>query len=235
MHDYRNKIIRIGRVNIPTIQEQQMKIQLKNAKTLLIAPGRQELVRLHPHARLPDGIIGYKGVSNLKDGEAIFGITNLTPNPLIVEKGKPICMAVRMKPDDINEAGDEYISDEANWENKLPENLRKEPLTDEEFLRIGKVLIKIRPLVLKYKDTFYEYKNDPGRYTGKIEHGIRLVNTAQPIRHRLKKYRLKEEEAMVKIIDKLEKNKQIIKSRSAWSFPVIMVPKKDGTLRKVVN
>uniref|UniRef100_A0A0N5BH08 RNA-directed DNA polymerase n=1 Tax=Strongyloides papillosus TaxID=174720 RepID=A0A0N5BH08_STREA len=223
---------------------------LRNQQALLIQPGRNHLfpvygkespcdglvkMKLNKKANLPIGLLSHKGVGRLRNGKTVFAVTNLTPNPVKIPKDTPVCVAVKIQPDEIIKAEDEYISEEANWEAELPEPRRSKPLSNQELLKLVNGPQDVKDLIIKWKEVFYEYEHDPGRYNGHIEHRIRLVDGAKPVRTRLRKYRPKEEEAMIKILNDLEKNKQITKSRSAWAFPVIMVPKKDGSMRKVVD
>uniref|UniRef100_A0A0K0FBA7 Reverse transcriptase domain-containing protein n=1 Tax=Strongyloides venezuelensis TaxID=75913 RepID=A0A0K0FBA7_STRVS len=223
---------------------------LRNQQALFIKPKRNHLfpvyrkeyhpdglvkMKLNKKASLPVVLLSHKEIGRLRNGKTVFAVTNLTPNSIRILKDTPICVAVEVQPDEIIKAEDEYISEEANWENGLPEPRRSKPLGNQELLKLVKGSNDIKNLIIKWKEVFYEYEHDPGRYNGHIEHRIRLLDGAKPVRNRLRKYKPKEEEAMIKILDDLEKNKQIAKSRSAWAFPVIMVPKKDGTMRKVVD
>uniref|UniRef100_A0A0K0FRB5 RNA-directed DNA polymerase n=1 Tax=Strongyloides venezuelensis TaxID=75913 RepID=A0A0K0FRB5_STRVS len=247
-HDYDRRILRIGKYVIPIEGEENFK--LMTYRTEVIQPGKRVLVevqsdkllpngmvkvKMNPSWRTPTELIGIKGVNLIEEGKTKIALMNVSGKMITIMKNTPICMAVNICPDEIMEAQDEYISAEANWEEKLPERVREKPLTDEEFLKLNDVPEEVKGIVLEYKDTFYEYEHDVGRYNGKIQHEIRLKPNSQPVRHRLRRYRPEEEEAMMNIVEGLEKNGQIRKSRSSWSFPIIMVKKKDGTLRKVVD
>ncbi|CEF61342.1 Reverse transcriptase domain-containing protein [Strongyloides ratti] len=124
---------------------------------------------------------------------------------------------------------------EPNLCNPSREGVREKPLERDKFLQLNQIPMEVEKLVWEYKDVFYKYEHDVGRYNGSIKHEIRLKEKVQPVRYWLRKYRLDQEKAIMEIFDELEKNGQIVQSRSAWSFPVIMVKKKDGTLRKVVD
>uniref|UniRef100_A0A0N5C9K1 RNA-directed DNA polymerase n=1 Tax=Strongyloides papillosus TaxID=174720 RepID=A0A0N5C9K1_STREA len=234
-HDYKNKQIRLGKLKIPTEVGLKGKFELLAIQQHAIKPGQRIMMPVKYPGMIPEGLVKVKKNPNIHTSSELISIKGVSEMKNGQATNTPICMAVRIQPNDIIEASDEYISPEAHWEDELPDPIRTKPLSDEEMLKLREIPIDLQPIVLNYKDVFYEYEHDPGRYTGDIKHEIRLIPEATPVRHRLRKYRPKEEEAMIKIVDDLEKNKQVTQSRSAWSFPVIMVPKKDGTLRKVVD
>uniref|UniRef100_A0A0K0EWM1 Glycosidase n=1 Tax=Strongyloides venezuelensis TaxID=75913 RepID=A0A0K0EWM1_STRVS len=149
-------------------------------------------VKKNPIIHTSSELISVKGVSEMKNGHAMMALVNLSSSPMIISRNTPICMAVRIQPNDIIEASDEYISPEAHWENELPEPIRTKPLSDEKILKLREIRIDLQPIVLNYKDVFYEYEHDSGRYTGDIKHEIRLIPEATPVKRRLRKYRPKE-------------------------------------------
>uniref|UniRef100_A0A0N5CH84 Reverse transcriptase domain-containing protein n=1 Tax=Strongyloides papillosus TaxID=174720 RepID=A0A0N5CH84_STREA len=99
---------------------------------------------------------------------------NFGTRPFTILKNTPICLATILKPDEVINAQDEYIAPEANWEEDLPDVKRTKPLSDKELLNIVEIPNQLKPLILKYKEVFYEYIHDPGRYTGEIKHEINL-------------------------------------------------------------
>ncbi|CEF60591.1 Reverse transcriptase domain and Aspartic peptidase domain-containing protein [Strongyloides ratti] len=247
-HNQLNVIGKYGQHIIPIEEEEKFKLITNRIE--VIHPGKRMMIevrskRMHPKGivkvklnplwKSPTELIGIKGINYIKEGKTKIAVMNISSNMIKIDKNSPICVAINVNLDEIVEAQDEYISAEANWEEKLPERVREKPLTNEEFIKLNNIPEEAKELVLKYKDVFYEYEHDVGRYNGEIKHEIRLKPNSQLVRHRLRKYRPEEEEAMLNIIERLEKNGQIRKSKSSWSFPVIMVKKKDGTLRKVID
>ncbi|CEF61512.1 Aspartic peptidase domain-containing protein [Strongyloides ratti] len=161
IHDYRNRIIRLGKINIHTIQEREMKIQLRNAKTLLIAPGKQGILRLtsdyygdtglvkvklNPDINLPDGVIGYKSVSRLEDGQTIFWIMNLTPNSVTVEKGVSIYYAIRAVL--LQEDEEKHLRVIAYASRTLRDVEKRWQITEKEALAVVFCSTKVSPLYM---------------------------------------------------------------------------------------
>uniref|UniRef100_A0A0N5C479 RNA-directed DNA polymerase n=1 Tax=Strongyloides papillosus TaxID=174720 RepID=A0A0N5C479_STREA len=176
-----------------------------------------------------------KGVNNIKNNFTTIHLWNFGTKPFNILKNTPLCLAVQVKPDEIISAEDEYIAPEANWEEDLSEEKRSSPLSDDEMLNIIEIPKQLEALILKYKDIFYEYMHDPGRYTGTIRHEITLEENSKIVRKPLRKYRPEQEEAMMNIINDMLRESQIEKSKSPWASPVLMAKKKTGDWRKVVD
>ena len=88
-------------------------------------------------------------------------------------------------------------------------------------------------LLQEYKDVFAVNKNDLGR-TDRLRHSISTGNS-HPIRQPLRRIpSARWEEARKMLEDMLDKD-IIQPSVSPWASPVVLVPKKDGTLRFCVN
>uniref|UniRef100_A0A0N5BUR8 RNA-directed DNA polymerase n=1 Tax=Strongyloides papillosus TaxID=174720 RepID=A0A0N5BUR8_STREA len=184
---------------------------------------------------MPPEITPIKGVNDIKNNRTTIHLWNFGTKPINILKNTPVCLAIQLKPDEIISAEDEYVAPEAQWEEDLPDSRRTKPLSNKEMLAIIEIPKQLQPLILKYKDIFYEYMNDPGRYTGMIKHEINLKEDSKIVRKPLRKYRPEQEEAMMTILDDMLKDGQIEKSRSPWASPVLMVKKKTGDWRKVVD
>ena len=89
---------------------------------------------------------------------------------------------------------------------------------------------KLQNLVNEFSDVF---SNQPGR-TNVIEHRI-ILTTNKPIRQC--PYRIPQayREKVKKEIEEMEENGIIRKSKSEWASPLVIVPKKDGSLRLCVD
>ncbi|MHB1799638.1 MAG: reverse transcriptase family protein [Vulcanimicrobiaceae bacterium] len=86
-------------------------------------------------------------------------------------------------------------------------------------------------LLLKYSDLFK--KNLPGRITA-VEHRIELLNST-PIRSYPFRVSQTEKEQISKTIRELLDNGMIRESISPWAAPVVLAPKKDGSIRFCID
>ena len=88
-------------------------------------------------------------------------------------------------------------------------------------------------LLLEFSDVFSEGSHDLGR-TDMVKHQIN-TNGAAPIRQSPRRLPLAKREAATKAIDEMSKQGVIEPSASPWSSPVVLVKKKDGSLRFCVD
>ncbi|KAG1392547.1 hypothetical protein G6F60_012004 [Rhizopus arrhizus] len=93
---------------------------------------------------------------------------------------------------------------------------------------------KLQKLMHRYKDIF-DWNNDTIGYTDIIQHKIVIEENTQPISHR--PYRLSpvESDYLLKELDKYCKLGVIAPSNSPWAAPVILVKKKNGEYRMVID
>ena len=93
----------------------------------------------------------------------------------------------------------------------------------------------IRSLVIQYRDVFSTHSLDYGQ-TNLVEHRIDLNDeNSQPIKIRHRRIPPSMIEEVREYLDELIAAKQIQPSKSPWSFPLVLVRKKDGSLRFVID
>ncbi|EIE80571.1 hypothetical protein RO3G_05276 [Rhizopus delemar RA 99-880] len=115
-----------------------------------------------------------------------------------------------------------------------------EPLEKHLFskLEVGevdkKIIIELRRLLNKYKEIF-DWENDAIGHTKLLKHKIIIEDNAHPISHRPYRINPIEAEYLQKELDKYCKLGVIAPSNSPWAAPVILVKKKNGDYRMVID
>lgn len=123
---------------------------------------------------------------------------------------------------------------------KHEQSAEEETIAQETYskLEVGKVdqriEKKLRTLIHKYEEIF-DWNNDTIGYTHLISHKIVIEENKQPISHR--PYRLSpvKSEYLQKELNKYCKLGVISPSNSPWAAPVILVKKKNGEYRMVID
>ncbi|CAK1592082.1 unnamed protein product [Parnassius mnemosyne] len=94
-------------------------------------------------------------------------------------------------------------------------------------------MVKAKKLLLKYANVFSSNEADIGK-TGLVQHKI---NTGQelPIRQRPRRLPVAREKEVETMIEEIVKEGVIEPSSSPWCSPVVLVKKKDGSMRFCVD
>ena len=93
---------------------------------------------------------------------------------------------------------------------------------------------KVQELFTRHQQVFSRNSNDLG-YCDKIKHQIKLNKDAQPFRRSYCSMSFDKRKAMKKTVEDLEDAKLIEPTHSYWAVPSILVKKKDGSYRLVVD
>jgi len=93
--------------------------------------------------------------------------------------------------------------------------------------------IKLKDLLMKYKEIFAENPKGPG-FINDIRHKIN-TGEATPIKQRPHRISESEKEIIEKEIQEMLKNKVIKISESPWASPVVLVNKPDGSTRFCID
>ena len=114
---------------------------------------------------------------------------------------------------------------------QLPEVL--ETLLDQSGLQ-GKDHAKAKQMLTQNQDVFSVGKFDLGR-TGLTRHRIPLAKGAQPVKQRPYRHGPAQEAEIEKQVAELQQQGLISEGKGAWSSPVVLVQKKDGSWRFCVD
>ena len=92
---------------------------------------------------------------------------------------------------------------------------------------------RLKKLLREYRRVLAEHEHDLGK-TSLVKHTIPLVSEI-PIKQRAYRVPYAQQEVVRKLVKDMEDNDIIRKSSSPWTSPVVMVKKKDGSLRFCVD
>jgi len=109
----------------------------------------------------------------------------------------------------------------------LTQMLPKQGLTPEQFQ-------KAKELLERCSSAFVGPDNAVG-YTDLVRHTIELEQGTKPIHCPPRRMSFTQKDALDEELDKMLKGGKIVKSRSAWASPVVMVMKKDGSIRCCID
>ena len=118
------------------------------------------------------------------------------------------------------------VQDEEPKKKNLMIDLSKADLSVEQKAHLYQLLEE-------YSDVMAQYEYDIGK-TAVVKHSIPLVNDA-PIKQRAYRIPYTQQEEIRKKIQEMADNEIIRKSSSPWTSPIVIVKKKDGTLRICID
>ena len=98
----------------------------------------------------------------------------------------------------------------------------------------GEQQIRVEQLFIRHSQVFSRNSNDLG-FCDKVEHKITLTANAQPFRRAYGSMSFDKRKAMKKIVEDLENSGLVEPTHSYWAAPSILVKKKDGNYRLVVD
>jgi len=93
---------------------------------------------------------------------------------------------------------------------------------------------RVEKLLTRYESVFSSTKYDVGR-TSMVKHAIPLVPGAKPLKQRPYRHGHVQEQEVEKQVKELQEQKLIREGHGAWSSPVVLVQKKDGSWRFCVD
>ena len=166
----------------------------------------------------------------MEDGWSLIKVLNLTDAPVTVYKSTKVgtyfentqnlvvngIFTNQNKPKTLESF---QMGKHANLEGSKPNDQQKE---------------EVQKLFTRHQQVFSRNSNDLG-YCDKIKHQIKLNKDAQPFRRSYCSMSFDRRKAMKKIVEDLEDAKLIEPNHSYWAAPSVLVKKKDGSYRLVVD
>jgi len=166
-----------------------------------------------------------------QNGHIPMRILNLEHHPVTVYKGTKVAIAEAIDPysevSTVGETNNLECTTGKEWEETLQCILGKMPdsLTDHQ-------LRKFSALLTSYSHLFAFKPSDLGR-TNVLSH--RIETTGKPIRQAVRRVPLPQREEVKRLLTEMQQKEVITPSKSPWASPIILVPKKDGSLRFCVD
>lgn len=154
-------------------------------------------------------------------------VANLTKNTILIHTNQPLAKMTRLNQTQINMIQHETISP-ANRHSQS--TLDDEPsLTDSELTTQQKE--KVKQLIRTFPEVF---NKQPGRTT-KLQHEINLLPGSRPYNSPPFRYAPARRQVIDEQLNEMAEQGIISPSTSPWASPVILAPKKDGSLRFCVD
>ena len=187
-----------------------------------------------PETTKVNGLVIESGLYPIRENSIQIKVYNIRGNEIRLKKGTCIGEIDIINKDFENEfkinvvnedSGNKQISDNERY------NLIREQVNNTDFKAYENELVN---LLHEFKD-IVAIKGDSLGITDKISHSINVEQNAKPIYNQ--RYRTAHSQQLIieNEVEKLEKEGIVEKSNSPWSFPLILVPKKDGGHRIVVD
>ena len=208
------------RLKIPPAQIVHMTVRPNKTFSVFNQKGDDyEVVSLKNTPCVANGIISPQ--KNLQ-----IEIANLSERPIIVHPGQALGYMKRLNQSQVNfiNQRDNTVDNTKSIGNTTKPKLDEtdlNPLQKQELLKIFS----------EFSDIFCE---KPGQ-TNKVKHEIKLVPESQPFN--LPPYRIAPSRRQVveQNLREMLEDKIIVPSKSPWASPIVLAPKKDGTLRFCID
>ncbi|CAF4534805.1 unnamed protein product, partial [Rotaria magnacalcarata] len=154
-------------------------------------------------------------------------VANLTERTIIIYKNQPLATMTRLNQTQINMVQHGMISSTTKQTISTADN--EVSLINTDLDKYQKE--KIKQLIHKFPDVF----NEQPERTKKLQHQINLVPDAQPVNSPPFRYAPTRKQIIEQNLNEMLDQGIISPSTSPWASPVILVPKKDGSLRFCID
>ncbi|EYC35032.1 hypothetical protein Y032_1180g3735 [Ancylostoma ceylanicum] len=179
------------------------------------------------HPLIEDGVC-----SVTEEGAAEVTICNISMEPKVLHKGEVIGEWSRDDWIPVN-----MLADGADMMEELPKSRGQQEEGMEELLAVLKektpMTVELEQLIRKYRDVF-AVRDSELTQTDLVEHSID-TGDSPPIKQKTRPVPLGARQEFKSIIHGLLERGIITKSKSDWASPVVLVRKKDGSLRLCID
>ena len=177
------------------------------------------------------GLMVAKAVVNTQQSHVPVKVANFTPNTIVLDQGYTIAMlhpvdADQVKPFNKCDTNLNKVVTSPNAE--LPDHLK--PILDGIYTEATETeKAQVKQLLIEYQDCFMTPDGRLGS-TNIVQHRI-LTGDAKPIKQKLRIPPMHLQKAVDAELDRMLEAGIIEPSQSAWASNLVVVPKKDGTIR----
>lgn len=180
-----------------------------------------ELTSMHTNPCVANGLMG-------SDTNWIIQVANLSNRPILVHQGQKLAIASKLNQTQLNvmqqmESGPCQPSLSKSME-KIDVDLSETSLGKSQKDQLEK-------LIQKFADIF----NDQNGRTNTLQHQINLLPGSKPINSPPYRYSPAKREAIEQNLSDMMEEGIIKPSKSPWASPVVLAPKKDGSMRFCVD
>ena len=212
-------------VSIPANAEVLMEVCVKGEWK----EGEEGLIEPFNMSVKPSCVAVPRTVVKVSKGKVTLPITNFGGRQVEVRKGTIMASLCKVERVHEDKGDDDFTEDE---EEQIPDAL-KEMLGRVDESVSGVAEQKLQQLVHEYKDVFFETEGKIGR-TSRVKHEIDVQGHA-PIKVPPRRPPLAQREVIEKEVEKMLTADIIEESESPWSAPVVLVKKKDGSVRFCID
>lgn len=207
---------------------------------LEIRPGHEFSIRVRPNKRFTilNGEDNEYEITSLRNSPWVdngiiipqktleIQAANLTGRTILVQVGQPLALMTRMNQTQLNFINQEKssLSTSTSDVTSIKPNLLETDLDDIQKEQLVKLI-----------QTFPDIFNEKAGRTTKVKHEIKLLPGSQPCN--LPPYRIApaRKHVVEENLQEMFQQDFITPSNSPWSSPVVLAPKKDGTLRFCID
>ena len=214
---------------VPSKHEALINIHLRDGNNEE-TPGKEGFVEGIEGFQDRTGLIVASCMVSPKQGQALIKVLNLTDEQVVVYKDSKL--GTYQENNNCQKVNGICSSKEKP---KHPEPFRMGKHASLEGSQLSKdQQFKVKEMFERHNKVFSRNSNDLG-YCDKIQHKIILTANAQPFRRAYGSMSFDKRKAMKKIVEDLEKSNLVEPTHSYWAAPSILVKKKDGSYRLVVD
>jgi hypothetical protein len=192
----------------------------------------QGTVMIEPNANYPGNVSAASSVAAVRDDNLVYvRVMNTGPQAMLFKRGRTVGCARAITSASIFSISSEQQKNE-DKKSRVQNKLGKISYPDNADMTSTEKT-KFASLMEDYQDLFSEGAHDLGQTD--VTHHTIDTGDARPIKGAARRVPMHRRDALNDMISEMETNDVVRKSNSPWASPVVLAPKKDGTLRFCVD